>query len=111
MKLSVFLRKYLIIFSVSCILNIFILFTPANANPLDNWHWRNPLPQGNILNGITYGNGTFVAIGQFGTILTSSDGASWTQRSSGTTEWLNGVTYGNGTFVAVGWGGYHSDIS
>jgi hypothetical protein len=28
---------------------------------------------------------------------------SWTQRTSGTSNWLNGVAYGNGLFVAVGW--------
>jgi hypothetical protein len=30
---------------------------------------------------------------------------SWTQRTSGTSNWLNGVAYGNGLFVAVGDGG------
>ena len=39
------------------------------------------------------------------TILTSPDGASWTQRTSGTSNRLRGVTYGNGLFVAVGYGG------
>ena len=70
--------------------------------PLDTWYWRSPLPQGNTLNGVTYGNGIFVAVGGDGTIITSSDGKTWTSRSSGTSEWLNGVTYGNGIFVAVG---------
>ena len=74
------------------------------ADPLDNWHWRNPLPQGNTLNGIVYGNGTFVAVGDYGTTLTSPDGVSWTVRTSGTSNLLYGVAYGNGTFVAVGGG-------
>jgi len=43
-----------------------------------------------------------VAVGDGGTILTSPDGVSWTERDSGTSNWLWGVTYGNGTFVAVG---------
>jgi hypothetical protein len=34
--------------------------------------------------GVTYGNGTFVAVGEGGTILTSPDGVTWTQRTSGT---------------------------
>jgi hypothetical protein len=46
-----------------------------------------------------------VAVGDFGTILTSPDGVNWTQRASGTGDWLWGVTYGNGLFVAVGGGG------
>ena len=75
------------------------------ADPLDNWHWRNPLPQGNTLEAIAYGNGTFVAVGDSGTILTSPDGVTWTIRSSGTSNSLYGVTYGNNTFVAVGYNG------
>ena len=51
---------------------------------------------------VTYGNGTFVAVGEGGTILTSPDGVSWTERASPTKDFLNGVAYGNGTFVAVG---------
>jgi hypothetical protein len=72
------------------------------ADPLDNWHLRNPLPQGNNLSGVAYGNGTFVAVGELGTILTSPDGVTWTIRTSGTSAYLSGVAYGNGTFVAVG---------
>jgi hypothetical protein len=33
------------------------------ADPLDQWTWRNPLPQGNSLFGIAYGNNQFVAVG------------------------------------------------
>ena len=46
----------------------------------------------------------FVTVGSSGTILTSSDGTSWTKRTSGTSEYLLEVTYGNGLFVTVGWG-------
>ena len=60
------------------------------------------MPQGNNLNAVTYGNGTFVAVGELGTILTSPDGVTWTIRTSGTSYGLNGITYGNNTFVAVG---------
>jgi hypothetical protein len=57
---------------------------------------------GTSLSGVTYGNGLFVAVGSYGTILTSPDGVSWTARASGTSNFLNGVTYANGLFVAVG---------
>jgi hypothetical protein len=43
-----------------------------------------------------------VATGDQGTILTSSDGRKWTQRSSGTTNWLFRVRWLNGAFLAVG---------
>jgi hypothetical protein len=49
-----------------------------------------------------YGNGQFVAAGRSGTVLTSPDGTTWTERTSGTTDSLLGVIYGNGKFVAVG---------
>jgi len=44
----------------------------------------------------------FVSVGDSGTILTSSDGTTWTERTSGISEYLGGVTYGNGLFVTVG---------
>jgi hypothetical protein len=66
------------------------------------WTLRN---LGNPPLGVAYGNGTFVAVGWFGTILTSPDGVTWTARALGTSGWLEGVTYGNGLFVAVGYTG------
>jgi len=47
----------------------------------------------------------FVAVGESGTILTSSDGTTWTSRTSGTSNDLQGVTFANSTFVAVGYSG------
>jgi len=51
---------------------------------------------------LTSSTGLFVTVGDNGVILTSSDGISWTKRTSGTTKNLYGVTYGNSTFVTVG---------
>ena len=44
----------------------------------------------------------YVAFGASGTILTSSDGSSWTGRTTGVTVNLNGISYGNGVYVIVG---------
>nr|WP_254075741.1 InlB B-repeat-containing protein [Paenibacillus tritici] len=55
-----------------------------------------------ILHSVSYGNGTYVGVGSFNSIYTSSDLVSWTKRYEGTYGSLNGVTYGNGTFIAVG---------
>ncbi|WP_339206997.1 InlB B-repeat-containing protein [Paenibacillus sp. FSL K6-3182] len=55
--------------------------------------------------GASYGNGTYVAVGIGGKIVTSSDGASWASRSSGTANHLYGVAYGDGTYVALGTNG------
>ena len=74
----------------------------------DGAHWLPQAnPAGSDLYGVTYGASGFVAVGDSGTIVTSSDGASWTDRTanSGTTNDLYGIAYGNGLFVAAGAGG------
>ncbi|WP_457630780.1 WD40/YVTN/BNR-like repeat-containing protein, partial [Oceanithermus sp.] len=74
----------------------------------DGAHWLPQAnPAGNDLYGVTYGASGFVAVGDSGTIVTSSDGANWTDRtaSSGTTNDLYSVAYGGGVYVAVGDGG------
>ena len=54
---------------------------------------------------IAGGGGQIVAVGDNGTILSSTDGLTWTPRDSGTNAWIVGVTYGAGQFVAVADGG------
>jgi len=58
-----------------------------------------------ILWSVTYGNNTFVAVGNGGVVRTSTDGETWTPQTAATVAPLLGVTYGNNTFVAVGGGG------
>jgi hypothetical protein len=68
------------------------------------WTARDPgTPQ--ILYGVTWGSGQFVAVGGGGAIVTSPDGITWTPRSSGTPNTLRGVAWGNGQFVVVGGSG------
>src|SRR5262245_16120821 len=77
----------------------------VGADPLDNWTWRNPLPQGHQLFGVTHGNGLFVAVGAVHTVVTSPDATNWTIQSTSLTNnavTLYGVAHGNGQFVAVG---------
>ncbi|MBI4661812.1 MAG: SBBP repeat-containing protein [Verrucomicrobia bacterium] len=87
-----------------------LVFETGFAAPPDTWRWRNPLPQGHSLEGVTYGKGIFVAVGEFGTVLTSIDGITWEIQSSGTREELRGVTCGNGLFLAVGGGSFSPTI-
>ncbi len=72
------------------------------ASPLDLWTWRNPLPTANTLNSITYGNGGYVAVGQYGAIATSADGINWSEQVAPVNVNLTAVTYAAGVFVAVG---------
>ncbi len=92
-------RLYICIFSVI----FFLIFFPhsSRANPLDNWV-AVTLPSDNWFYGMTYGNGTFVTVGAFGTIVTSPDGVVWTSQTPGHTNHLYGAGFGNNTFVAVG---------
>jgi hypothetical protein len=58
----------------------------------------------NNWDGVTYGNGLFVAISFTGTgnrVMTSPDGINWTTRKSPSDNLWTAVTYGNGLFVAV----------
>lgn len=84
-----------------------LLLAPSfsQADPLSRWTWRNPLPQGYILNGLTHANGKFIAVGDQNTIVVSTNGNQWSVVRTGIPGDLFGVTYGNGTYVSVGgWG-------
>ncbi len=60
---------------------------------------------GASLDGVTWGEGQFVAVGDGGLIVTSPDGVAWTRRESGCTTHLQGIAWNGSRFVAVGYGG------
>ena len=86
----------------SAILLLVMSTRAAVAGPLDNWHWRSPTPQGNPLYGIHYENGNWIAVGESGTLIISSDGTNWTAESAGTDLDLHASAYGSGNHVVVG---------
>ena len=59
---------------------------------------------GVLLNSVEYANGLFVAVGDQGRLLTSTDALQWTSVASGTSQGLKGAAWGNGRFVVVGEG-------
>ena len=75
----------------------------ADGDDLANWVLRTP-----ELSGAAYGNNMYVAVGDrggdhyFGSIFSSTDGATWTQQLSRQNAGLLGVAFGAGVFVAVG---------
>ena len=76
----------------------------AAADPLDQWHWRHPLPPGNELQAVAFGMNQFVAVGDR-TLLTSPDGTHWTTRTSAEFQGLRALTTDGQLWVAAGAGG------
>jgi photosystem II stability/assembly factor-like uncharacterized protein len=63
-----------------------------------SWHLRATLVDDEVLNGVAWGNGLFVAVGTPGKVMTSPDGANWTPQTLGSNI-LWKVEYGNGRFI------------
>jgi hypothetical protein len=74
----------------------------GSANGLD-WSQINSGTT-SVLNKITY-DGSYAAVGDDGSIITSDNGSAWVVQSSGTTNDLYGITFGNNIIIAVGDGG------
>ena len=84
-----------------------ILSKPSTDAPSSQWHWQNPLPQGNNLRGASFVDAnTGTVVGEYGTIVRTTDGGnSWTIQASGTTQTLWAVSFtnaNNGTAVGEG---------
>jgi hypothetical protein len=94
-------KKQKLILRIKSVILLFLAFTGVCFGQ-SNWEWRNPLPQGNDLNSVSFGNSRLVAVGDLGAIVSSSDGLTWEIRTSGTMKPLFSITFGNGLFVAVG---------
>jgi len=74
----------------------------TSAHGQNSWTWRNPLPTGNGYNSVLYADGRFVAVGDAGTVITSTNGVAWRASPSATPRVLLAVAYGDGQYVAVG---------
>ncbi|PQJ97192.1 InlB B-repeat-containing protein [Chromatium okenii] len=82
--------------------NVSATFMMPSAGTGSSWQSITPAPTTNDLYSVAYGNGLFVAVGDTGVILNSTDGISWTTPTSVTGNMLNRVIWGGGQFVAVG---------
>lgn len=72
------------------------------ANLLEIWHWRNPAWGGSRLHDVAFGAGRYVAVGEAGTVLMSTDSKRWSSISIPAKAVMRGITFGMGQFVAVG---------
>ncbi|MCB1121056.1 MAG: fibronectin type III domain-containing protein [Verrucomicrobiae bacterium] len=73
-----------------------------SAGGLDTWEQQAKNQFNPLISSIAYGNGTFVAVGANGLIVTSPDGATWTGRTSGQTGIYRCVIFAENRFLAVG---------
>lgn len=74
----------------------------SRADALDQWFVRTSGTTA-LLTSATYGQGTFVAAGDAGVILTSTNGSDWLPRySTGLARRIWSAGYGNGVFVLGG---------
>jgi hypothetical protein len=62
------------------------------------------------LYGVTYGNGSFLAVGASGTVTSSKDGFNWKAYGTDRNTTLLAVTFGENRFAAVGAAGYNGLI-
>ena len=76
--------------------------TPIYNKNLDNtWTAMTGLGSGTY-NGVTYGNNSFVTVGNTGSSYYSTDGETWIAMTGLGESTMKSVTYGNGRFVTVG---------
>ncbi|MBN1307406.1 MAG: hypothetical protein JXA18_05790 [Chitinispirillaceae bacterium] len=71
----------------------------------DGYSWSETEPFPSTLWQVSFGNGFFVAVGDSGTVMTSTDGVQWSLQSTGTSSRLMSVAFGSRRFVAAGEGG------
>jgi hypothetical protein len=73
--------------------------TPARA---DGITWTERTVPVEAWLSVAYGNGTWVAVGTDGAVMTSTDGEEWILLEDAPVRDWRAVSYGNGRFVAVG---------
>ena len=74
----------------------------ANADTLDIWRWRNPLPNDSSYFQVQFLNGQFFGYGLSPQMITSTDGTNWSAFSLPFDAEVYQLTSGNGRYVLVG---------
>jgi hypothetical protein len=76
-------------------------FLPLAADEFDRWTWRVPSPPSILWQKVVFAEGQFVAVGDVGSIMTSTNGRDWALEDTVTTNRLLNVFHG-GQYVASG---------
>lgn len=90
---------------------LFIASARLEADTLDIWNWRNPLPNGGPYFNVQFLNGQLIGYGATPGLVTSTDGTNWTARSIPFNGGIGQMAYGNGQYVVVGSAGSSSPIA
>lgn len=85
--------------------NEFVAVGTRVATSTDGTNWTDKGDPGASLIAITRAMGTYVAVGNNGAILSSTNLMNWTHHWSGTRQILKGVAFVNDRFVVTGYGG------
>ncbi|MCX7748892.1 MAG: dockerin type I domain-containing protein [Clostridia bacterium] len=94
------LISFALVFSLIC--TVLLLGASTGTYAQADLTWTKVTPEIFNYNGITYGKGLYVVVGDKGCIMTSTDALYWTKRTSGTLSNLNKVLWNGNIFVAVG---------
>lgn len=73
----------------------------SGAVLINDWRLRSPLPTASHLRDVAYGNNRFVAVGERGTVLLSSDAFTWQEHIEPTNN-FDRIAFGRGLFAATG---------
>lgn len=73
----------------------FTMFSATGAQ------WEGSTAGRSNLNGVAFGNATWVTVGDAGTAFASADGRAWAPQQTGTTSNLVSLAFGSGLFVAA----------
>ena len=77
------------------------------VNGQSGWEWGTPTPQGNAINDIGFIGGVGYAVGNFGTIMSTTDaGQAWTGLNTGITADINKVALPAPGTIIIGGGCY-----
>ena len=93
--------------SMAVLLFVFLSFLSLSGfarNDEEGWTWQYPRPQGNTLRAVAVSPGAWIAVGDHGSIVrTSDDGLSWSFVPNSFSQHIQAVCHrGEGRWLAVG---------